>query len=244
MERVMNVSLPKWISDPAILGIIFTIVGAIFTAGVLYNGVNNDIKNINNEIEKIHEVHNKEVKEISDRLIALETAMKIHHGADWSERILNNNLLRVAHLERSTSRISDMESRITAINIWTKQADELIKKNRLEEFTALAIYSNDGENHANDVWVNKQHIKGNGFNKGDYFLVKSPISKREIDVHVIGIADDAKRPDILLQVNKKFLQKLGLKEQNGIYELSVQQKPESLRWKSLDQIVNNALESN
>jgi hypothetical protein len=56
-------------------------------------------------------------------------------------------------------------------------------------------------------------------------------------VIVEGYIDDPKSPNILIQLNKRLLNDLGLTTKDGNYELFVQNNPESLRWKSLEDFI-------
>lgn len=168
----MQLSLPKWIADVAVVVLIFTIGGY---AARLEFGLNA----INKDIEKIK---TKQIQEMDKKIVAVETAISIHHGRDWSDKIAKNTLLRVEDLEQTIFGISkqfdqkmfnlgsnfdstvqnltDLQKRITAVDLWTKQGDAIIKRIRLEQFRALAVYTTAETENSYEIKINKQHRRG------------------------------------------------------------------------------------
>lgn len=67
-------------------------------------------------------------------------------------------------------------------------------------------------------------------------LINSRPPGLQVEVTVKGFLDDPKSSNILIQVNEKLLDDLGITTKEGQYELFVQCKPEALRWKTLDEI--------
>lgn len=245
----MPFSLPKWISDAAVIALIFS-VGAYATRIEL------SIKSINEDIE---EIKTNKIQEMEKKIVAVETAISIHHGRDWSEKMKKNTLLKVEDLEetiggisdkfekRVTSlgsnfsstvkNLSDIQKRITAVGIWTKQGDALIKINRLEQFRALTVYSIVETDNPYEIMINKQHRRGGNYKKGDSIMLINPQPPGlQVEVSVKGFLDDPKSTNVLVQINEKLLDDLGLTTIGGQYELFVQGKPEALRWKTLDEI--------
>lgn len=227
----MTLNAPKWVTDVAL-------VGLIFAAGVHVN-------KLNNRLEGIEELLNENGK----KTVQLETAISIHHGNDWSEKVESKAIKRVDEIEKTigdigikfnsaTTNITDIKHCMKALTAWTKQGDVLIKRNRLDQFRALAVYTDQSTNDHKNVFINLQHDKGNNFKKGDTILLTNPLPPgRKVEVLVEGYIDDPKSTNVLVQINKKLLKDLGFTTKDGFYELFVQNKPESLRWKTLEQLI-------
>lgn len=233
----MPFSIPGWVPNTAIVLVIFSVGG--YVARLEF-----ELDTIDTEI---NEIKTKKVQELEKKIVAIETAMSIHHGHDWSEKAEKKALLKVGDLEEEVSnltsgfdsvisRLSDFKKRITAINLWTRQNDALIKKDRLEQFRALAVYSTLETDNPNEIMVNKQHNRGANYKKGDSILLMNPLPPGlQVEVTVKGFLDDPKNPSVLVQINEKLLDDLGLSTKDGQYELFIQGKPDVLRWKTLDE---------
>ena len=78
--------------------------------------------------------------------------------------------------------------------------------------------------------------RGAKFLKGDKVTIINPLPPaRQIDVFVGGLVDDPASADVLLRLNVKILEDLDLTTRDGRYELYIQNDPDSLRWKTVDQ---------
>lgn len=236
----MTPQLPKWATDLAIVGLIFTVGGYAARIELAIDGVNEDI----DQMEK--------------KIVAFDTAISIHHGPNWTERVKSNDLKRVEDLEDTIGGItakfeervtklgsgfsstaqsmSDIQRKVEAVNRWTQQGDYLIKKSRLDRFRALANYATYESPDPTQVSINKQHSRGKNFKIGDRLILENPANGSSVEVGVKSLLDDPKSPNILVQLPQDLLPELGLTTQGGRYELYIQGKPEALRWKSLDQI--------
>lgn len=236
----MTPQLPKWVTDLAIVGLIFTVGGYATRIELAINGINEDIA----EMEK--------------QIVSFDTAISIHHGPNWTEKARSNDLKRVEDLEKtiggisekfeervttlgsgftSTSKdMSDIQRKVEAINRWTQQGDVLIKKSRLDKFRALANYATYESPDPTQVSINKQHSRGKNFKIGDRLILENPANGSSVEVGVKSMLDDPNSSNILVQLPQDLLLELGLTTQGGRYELYIQGKPEALRWKSLDQI--------
>lgn len=237
----MPIKLPSWTTDVAIIILIFTVGG--YVARLEY-GIS-EIKTAISNLEK--------------ESIAMETAISIHHGRDWSEKVENKTLKRVDDLESTIGDVSkqfdgkisklnvsfcstdvslsDLKAQITAVHNWTKQGDGLIRRSRLEAFRALAVFSKAKVDDEKRIWINKQHSKGRNFKKGDSVLLENPMPPGlQVEVTVEGFLDDPKCSDILVQINEKLIEQLGLTKELGQFELFIQGKPEALRWKTLEEL--------
>lgn len=250
----MPFTVHKWIYDVAIVGLIFTVGG--FAARTEMN-----IADLKSEID---EIKNVRIAEIDKRIVSLETAISIHHGRDWSDKVQKNTLMKVQDLEETIDGISDkfeqrvsklgtnfnstaknmsdIQIHIKAVGLWTKQGDDLIKLSRLEQFRALAVYSTAKVEDSTEIFINKQHVRGRNFNKGDIVMLINPLPPgKQVEVTVKGFIDDPNSSKVLVQINEGLLVDLGLTTLDGQYELFVQSKPESLRWKTLDDIYKDLI---
>jgi hypothetical protein len=139
--------------------------------------------------------------------------------------------------------IGDLQARIEAVNLWTKQADKIIERSRLERFRVLAVYSDADVSDPHQVFINKPHVKAWNFKKGDSLVLSNPLPPgRQIEVSVGGFLDDPTSSEVLVQINKALLPDLGLTTAGGQYELYAQSRPEALRWKSLNQIYKEVVD--
>jgi hypothetical protein len=227
----MRFNPPKWLTDAAV-------VGLIFAAGVYYNTVDTRLGQIENNL-------NENVKKI----IKLETAISIHHGNNWSEKVESKTLKKVDEIEKTIgdigtdlgstlTNVNDIKHCMKAISAWTEQGDKIIKSLRLNKFRALAVYTENATENYKYIFINLQHDKGCNFKKGDRVQIESSLPPaRQVEVIVEGYIDDPKSPNILIQLNKRLLNDLGLTTKDGNYELFVQNNPESLRWKSLEDFI-------
>ena len=251
----MPFTVPKWVSDVAIVGLIFAI-GAAATRMEM---------NINDLRSDIDEIKNKRITSLEKKIIAVETAISIHHGPDWSDKVQKNTLMRVEDLEETigglsqtfeqrfsvfdtdfnstVAGINNLQARIEAVDLWTRQADKIIEDSRLEQFRVLAVYSDAEVDNPNEVFINKQHVRAWNFKNGDTVILSNPFPPgKQIEVSVKGFLDDPSRSDVLVQINKALLPDLGLTTIGGQYELYTQSKPETLRWKSLNKIYKELMD--
>lgn len=235
----MQLKLPSWVSDVAVVGLIFAIGG--YVARLEY-GISEIKKN----------AHNLEKK-----IVALETAISIHHGKDWTDKLENKTLSKVNDLEKAISGVeksldkkveslgssfnsavgglNDLQARAKAINRWTQQADALIKRSRLDRFRSIAVFTTRQVDDPHEIYINKQHVKGKNFKKGDPVLLINPLPPgQQEEVVVAGFLDDPTKPKTLVQINEKLIQKLGLNRDLGEFELFVQPNPVALRWNTLE----------
>ena len=68
----MAITVPKWISDVAIVGLIFAVGAAVTRIEMNIDDLRNDI----NEIKNIR------IADLEKKIVAVETAISIHHGPD------------------------------------------------------------------------------------------------------------------------------------------------------------------
>jgi len=234
-------NFPPWVTNVAIVGLIFSIGGYVTR---LEYGMAEINKTLANQGKKI---------------VALDTAISIHHGSDWSTKVENNTLKKVDDLEgkigdieksfdgklinldhdfdSTVKNLDDLQARVRAVNSWTQQGDKIIINSRLEPVRALANFARGKIADSTRVLINKQHRLGRNYKIGDNIVLKSaqPPSL-EVETIVSGYLDDTEHQDILVQINESLLDALGLDEKQGRYELYVQAKPEALRWKTLDEL--------
>lgn len=238
-EEIMPINLPKWATNAAFVAMIFAAGGYVARLETGLNKMDNSIR------------------DMETRIVKIETAISIHHGNDWTEKIDNKTLKRVDEIEKTIGGISskidssfnstvqnvnDLDNRIKAIHLWTRQGDEIIKRSRLEQFRAIAVYSTSSPENYKRIFINKQHKKGGNFRKGDTVLLINPLPPGlQVEATVEGFLDDPNSPNILVQFNLKLLKDLNLDPKEGKYELFVQNKPQSLRWMTLDECMNEII---
>lgn len=232
---------PKWLTNVAIVGLIFTI--GTYVARLEYG-----IKNIQERLEKIEK-----------KFVAVETAISIHHGQDWSSKIENKTLKKVDDLETKIGSISqtfdekvkrigenfgstvnnleDIQAKVKAVHMWTQQGDVLIKKSRLEPYRVIADFRKSTSDDQNVVLINKAHRRSGNFKLEDHIILRNPQPPgREVEVIVGGYFDNPDQDTILVQITEGLVEKLDLRRELGHFELFVQGKPEALRWKTLDEL--------
>ncbi len=235
----MPFRLPNWASDVAIVGAIFAVGG--YVARLEYG------------IAEMQE----EIRDLDKKIVSIETAVSIHHGSDWTEKLqdktlskvddLENTITRVGsdldkkmksigdHFESKVNELSDLEKTAGAMKLWAKQADRLVENSRLERFRSIALFTTRNVDDPLEVYINKQHHKGRNFKKGDPVLLINPLPPGlQEEVVVAGFLDDPTKPKVLVQINERLVEKLGLDRKAGEFELFVQPNPKALRWKTFD----------
>ncbi len=240
--------VPTWVTNSGLVILIFGVGSYVARLEVGLRDINEDIRNLETKVVKV------------------ETAISIHHGVDWSVKVEEKTLKRVDEIEKTigglsrqfgervgklgkdfsdtVDDLSDLGDRFRAVHEWTKQGDAIIQESRLEQFRALAVYSDRAVSDRNRIFINKQHDKAFNFEKGDEVILANPLPPgRQVEAVVEGFIDDPNNSNVLVQLNVKLLQNLDLDTKLGRYELFVQGKREYLRWKSLDELLEQVKKS-
>ena len=228
----MALEIPKWLTDLALVGVIFSAGGVYFTSVGKIEQLEKDVASLQNE--------NK----------LLEQAITAHHGLNWQTNIkeitpvddLKSNYHETKStfnktLEKSESQIANTTSWVSSIRKWAVQQDALVRQETLNRFRAIAVYTNSKALETKHIYINKQHVKGSYYKKGDRVLIENPLPPaRQAEVVVEGFIDDPINANVLVQLNESLLEQLGLTTVAGRYELFITNDPQVLRWKSLENI--------
>ncbi|GAB2659074.1 hypothetical protein [Vibrio panuliri] len=228
----MSFEVPKWLTDVAL-------VGAIFTAGGIYFSTNDRIQQLETEVAAL-----KTASAVQEK------AISIHHGRDWSDRL--DQLMKVEdlkgsltsteaalseHYKTNAGKIETNDIWLSSVRSWAEQQDALIRSQTLDKFRAIAVYSQQKSGNAFEVMINKQHVKGSFYKKGDRVLIENPAPPGfQVEASVKGFLDDPASSNVLVQMNEGLLSELGLTTKLGRYELYITNNADILRWKSLEDI--------
>ena len=200
---------------------VLAVLGVVFTAGVTYS----NFKKLEDEF---HTLKSKNE--------SYERALESHLGSDW----VSNIDMKTSHptkISKNSEKIAISDNWISSIREWSKQQDLLIRKDKLDRFRAIAVYSKKSSLSTFNVKINKHHVKGKNYQIGDEVLIENPEPPtNSFRVKVIGFSNDIENSDVLVQINYSLLKELGLSTRGGRYELYVTNDEQVLRWKSLGEV--------
>ena len=87
-ERRRPFNSPTWVTNTGLVALIFLVGGYV--------------ARLEMGITAIHD----SINSLKTRIVKIETAISIHHGVDWSERVENKTLIKVAEIDRNISESS------------------------------------------------------------------------------------------------------------------------------------------